>query len=172
MSFGVHQEVLLISAYALFLAGIAIALEWMARKSHRRAEDYQRAGFVHFRDLDYFECPAGHQLVQLKVDYEQRRISYQAPASACNSCSLKVNCTDSDSGRLLERRLDTWIESEVRRFHRVISMTLLLLATLLLGAELFRFSQPQDRYALASLLVPLGIAQVRLYLFEQKALNV
>src|SRR5215813_5392564 len=140
MNFSVHPEVLLALAYALLLIGIAFALELVARKSHQRAEDYRHAGFVHFQELDYFECPAGHQLVQLRVDYEQRKVSYQAPADACNSCSLKLNCTDSDTCRVVERRMDTWIESELRRFHRGISMTLLLLATVLLGAEALRFS--------------------------------
>lgn len=162
MIFGLHVEVLLALAYALVLVGIAFVLELVARKSHKRAEDYRNAGFVYFRELDYFECPAGHQLVQLKTDHQRGITSYRAPASACNSCSLKLNCTDSDSGRILERRLDTWIGSEIRRFHRGISITLLLLATVLLLAEVFRYSQPHDRNALALLLLPIGFASLKL----------
>ena len=162
MILGLHTEVLLALAYALFLIGAALVLELVARRSHRRAEDYRNAGFIYFRELDYFECPGGHRLVQLQTDHQRRTTSYRAPADACNACPLKLNCTDSDSGRLLERRLDTWIESELRQFHRGISMTLLLLASVLLLAEIFRFSQPQDRRALTLVLLLLGFASLKL----------
>src|SRR5215469_14622762 len=121
MIFGVHVEVFLAVIYASFLAVTAFLLELVARRSQRRAEDYRISGFVYFRELDYFECPAGHQLVQLDVDHHRRIKSYRAPAGACNSCPLKLNCTDSDDGRVLEKRWDGWIESEIRRFHRGIS---------------------------------------------------
>jgi hypothetical protein len=162
MIFGVHVEVLLAVIYASFLAATALVLELVARRSQRRAEDYRMSGFVYFRELDYFECPAGHQLVQLNMDHHRRTKSYRAPASACNSCPLKLNCTDSDDGRVLEKRWDTWIESELRRFHRGISMTLLSLATVLLMAEMFRYAQARDREVLAFLLVPLGFALFKL----------
>jgi len=97
-----------------------------------------------------------------KTDHERRITYYRAPATACNSCSLKFNCTDSDEGRLLETRSGTWIESELRRFHRGISLALLVLATLILVAEIFRFAHPHDREALVGLLLPLGLAQLKL----------
>jgi hypothetical protein len=71
--------VLLALAYVLLLAGTAFALELVARKSHKRAEGYRNAGFVYFQHLDYFECPAGRQLVKLNVDYQKRPITYHAP---------------------------------------------------------------------------------------------
>ncbi len=74
---------------------------------------------------------------------------------------LKLNCTDSDTGRLLQRRLDPWFESEIRRFHRGISLTLLFLATVLLLAETFRYSQWHDREALVGLLLALGFVQLK-----------
>jgi hypothetical protein len=140
--FGLHIEVLLALAYALFLIGIAFSLELVARKSHKRAVDYRSAGFRYFREPDYFEFPAGHQLVQLKTDHERGVTSYRAAANACTSCPLKLNCTDSNEGRLLERRLDTWTESELRCFHRGVSLTLMLLATILILAEVVRYAQP------------------------------
>jgi len=159
---GVHLEVFLALAYALFLIGVAFLLERLARRSQKRAEGYQHSGFIYFRDLDYWECPAGHQLVQLRTDHQRRVTTYRAPASACNSCSLKLNCTDSDEGRLLERRLDTWIESELRQFHRGISLALLLLATVILLGEIFRYHSFRDRESLVALLLPLGLAQAKL----------
>jgi hypothetical protein len=162
MIYGLHIEVLLALAYAVFLAAVAFLLEVIGRKSHRRADGYRHSGFIYFRDLDYFECPAGHQLVQLQTDHNRRITSYRAAASACNSCSLKINCTDSDGGRMVERGLDTWIESEIRRFHRAISIALLVLAIVLLSAEYFRYSAPYDRNVVAVLLLPLTLAQLKL----------
>ena len=162
MILGLHVEVLLSLIYAAFLTATAFVLELVARRSHQRAADYRTSGFIYFRELDYFQCPAGHQLVQLQTDHHRRITSYRAPASACNSCSLKLNCTDSNEGRVLEKRLDIWIESELRRFHRGVSITLLLLATVLVAAELFRYPQGQDRVVLVLLLFLLGFAQLKL----------
>jgi|SRR5215469_1280734 len=159
---GIHTEVFLALCYALFLMAVAFVLELVAQHSRKRAEGYRNSGFTYFRELDYWECPAGHQLVQLNSDLERRVSVYRAPANACNSCSLKLNCTDSDEGRLLERRWDSRIESEMCRFHRVISIVLLILATTLLFAEFFRYSRPSDREALVALLLPLGYVQLRL----------
>jgi hypothetical protein len=158
----VHPEVLFALAYALFLLGVAALLEYLARRSQQRAEGYRNSGFVYFRELDYWECPAGHQLVQLSSDHERQVTLYRAQASACNSCSLKRNCTDSNEGRLLERRLNTWVDSEVRRFHRGISGALHVLATTLLLAEMIRYPHPHDREALAFVLLPLCFLQIKL----------
>lgn len=162
MIWGVHTEVCLALAYALFLMSVAFLLERLARRSQKRAEGYRHSGFIYFRELDYWECPAGYQLVQLQTDHQRRVTTYRAPASACNSCSLKLNCTDSDEGRLLERRLDTWLESELRRFHRGISLALLVLATVILLAEIVRYPLLRDREALVALLLPLGFVQLKL----------
>jgi hypothetical protein len=162
MIHGIHLEVLLAVAYSLFLAGVASVLESVARRSYRRAADYRNSGFIYFGELDYWECPAGHQLVQLQTDHHRKVTTYRAPASACNSCSLKLNCTDSDAGRTLERRFDLWIESELRRFHRGISLSLLFLASILLATEVFRYSLPRERTMLVGLLLLLAFAQWKL----------
>lgn len=158
----VHTEVLLALLYAFFLMGVALLLELLGRRSERRTEGYRNSGFIYFHELDYWECPAGHRLVQLETDHRRRIAFYRAPASACNSCSLKLNCTDSDTGRLLQRRLDPWFESEIRRFHRAISLTLLFLVTILLLAETLRYSQRRDREPLVGLLLALGLVQLKL----------
>ena len=81
-------------------------------------------------------------------------VHYRASPDACNRCSLKNNCTDSNEGRLLKRHLDSWIESELRRFHRGLSMTLLLLAAIILLAAGIRHSGHQELLVIGSLLVP------------------
>jgi len=159
---GLHLEVVLALGYALFLGTAAFLLEFLARHSHKRSQSYSISGFVFFEDMDLWECPAGRQLTRADADYRRNIIYYRAPAAACNSCSLKLNCTDSNEGRLIEHRLDSWVESELRRFHRGISLVLLFLAALLLGVEAVRFPAPRDLLALVSLLVPATIALTKL----------
>lgn len=159
---GVHVEVVLAAGYALFLAGVALILELLARHSHQRSEHYRNSGFVYRRHMDLWECPAGRQLVRVETDYQRNVVRYRAPAHACNACSLKMNCTDSDDGRLLESRLDSWVESELRRFHRGISLVLLLLATVILMAESVRYADPRDLLVAGSLLVAVGAAEMKL----------
>jgi hypothetical protein len=160
---GVHVEVILAATYAVFLVAIAFILELLARRSHKRSESYRNSGFVYFREMDSWECPAGRQLMHIETDYRRRISYYRAPSHACNACSLKNNCTDSDEGRLLESRHDSWLESELRRFHRGISLVLLLLATVLLAAETVRHAEPRDMLVAGCLLLPVLVAETKLF---------
>jgi len=162
MIHGVHIEVILAAGYALFLVGAAAVLEWLARHSHRRSEHYRHSGFTYKRKLDVWECPAGQHLTREQTDFERRIARYRAPAHRCNACHCKRDCTDSDDGRLLESRLDSWLQSELRRFHRGVSLTLLLLAVLLLAVELFRHHGWRDWIPLAFLLAVIGYAGSKL----------
>jgi len=159
---GVHVEVVLAAIYAIFLVAVAFVLELLARHSHERSERYRNSGFVYFQKMDLWECPAGRQLLRTETDYQQRVVRYRAPADACNVCSIKNNCTDSEEGRLLESRLDSWLESEIRRFHRGISLALLLLATIILVAETVRHAEPRELFLIGCLLVPVGLAETKL----------
>ena len=160
---GVHIEVLLAAIYAVFLAGVAFLLEMLAQHSHKRSERYRNSGFVYFQKLDLWECPAGRQLLRIDTDYQRRIVHYRAPADACNACSLKNNCTDSNEGRLLKSHLDSWVESELRRFHRGISLVLLFLATIILVAEAVRNAAPRDLFIVGCLLVPVSVAGTKLF---------
>lgn len=160
---GVHNEVLLAVGYATFLVGVASVLELLARHSHKRTELYRNAGFVYRQKMDLWECPVGRQLLRTETDYQRRIVHYRAPADACNACSLKNNCTDSNDGRRLETRLDSWLESELRRFHRGISLALLLLATVMLLTAAVRHEGPRELSLVGCLLVPVGIAETKLF---------
>ena len=160
---GVHVEVVLAASYAIFLDGMAFILEFLARHSHKRSERYRNSGFVYFQKLDLWECPAGRQLLRTETDYQRRIVHYRAPADACNACSLKNNCTDSNDGRLLKSHLDSWVESELRRFHRGISLALLLLATVILIAETVRHAEPRELFLVGGLLVPVSLAETKLF---------
>jgi|SRR5579872_4328378 len=155
-------EVLLAAGYALFLMIVAVALEWLARRSHQRSEQYELAGFKFHADVDRWECPTGQHLHRSEVEHDQRIIRYKAPAHACNACHIKTNCTDSETGRQIEQRIDSWLTSEIRRFHNGISLALLTLAALLLGIEAVRFPHPPAVFILAVLFLPIGIAVFRL----------
>lgn len=140
MIHAVHLEVVFAVGYSVFLVGAALTLELLARHSHRRSQTYRTAGFAYNHQLDFWKCPAGSHLVRINFD-EQRRIArYRAPARTCNSCPLKNNCTNSEEGRELEHHLESWIQSELRHFHRGISVTLLVLAALILFLEATRHS--------------------------------
>jgi hypothetical protein len=161
MIHGVHVEVILAGAYVLFLAGVAAALEFLARHSHRRSEYYRHSGFVYKRKLDVWECPTGHHLKRTATDQERRIARYRAEAHVCNTCHCKKDCTDAQDGRLLESRLDAWLESELRRFHRGISLVLLLLAVVILAAEMVWHREARDWLVLAALMVPIGLSGSR-----------
>lgn len=150
-------EVVLATGYALFLIAAAFALERMARHSHRRSKLYELAGFRFHRDFDRWECPAGQQLHRSEVDNERRVIRYKAPAHACNACRIKSQCTDSHTGREIEREIDSWLKSEIGRFHRGISLALLLLAASLLAIEAARYRQPQAELILGLPFVLVGL---------------
>jgi hypothetical protein len=162
MNSGIHTEVVLSVAYALFLGGAAALLERLARHSHRRAEQYRNSGFTYRQKYDLWECPAGQPLTRSETDYERRVVRYRAPGHVCNSCSLKNNCTDSDDGRVIERPWDSWLQSELRRFHRGISLALLALAILLLVIEGALHRTPAELLLLGSLLFPIMVAGTRI----------
>ncbi len=161
MIHGVHLEVMLACGYALLLVGIAAILEIVARHSHRRSGHYRNSGFVYKQKLDVWECPAGHHLTREQTDFERKIAFYRAPAHKCNACHCKKDCTDSSAGRVLESRLDAWLQSELNRFHRGISLALLLLAVLILAAEMFEYQAARDWLVLVVVLLPIGLAGSR-----------
>jgi hypothetical protein len=159
---GFHTEALMAGGYALFLAAVAAALEWLARHSHHRSERMRVTGFKYRHEFDLWECPTGQHLRRHSTDHQRRIVRYRAPAHVCNCCHKKTDCTDSEDGREIEHRVDSWVQSEIRRFHRGISLTLLLLAGLILAAELARYNRPRDMIALGIPLVAISAAGARL----------
>ena len=155
-------EVLLAGAYAVFLVIVAVVLERLARHSHRRSEQLQVAGFKYHEEPDHYECPEGQHLKRQAIDRHQRVVRYQAPGHICNKCSFKMDCTDSDTGRKIEHHLDSWLDSELQRFHRGISLALIFLAVLILVIEMVRHNRLEELLILAALLAPIGAMGSRL----------
>jgi hypothetical protein len=80
----------------------------------------------------------------------------------------KAACTDSSDGRVIEiGAMGGGLEHGMKRFHRAVSLTLLVLASLIILVELFRTSGLYPRIALASILITFCIviqrASVSLY---------
>lgn len=164
MNTGVHPEVLLAIGYAVFLALIALGLELLARHTQKRAEQYRIAGFKYHHHLDAWECPAGQHLHRQLEQMASRIARYRAPAHACNRCAFKANCTDSDDGREITRTSALWFETEIGRFHRGISLALLLLALFICGIELLRYHSATEWQILLLVLAPLSFYWIRMLL--------
>ncbi len=157
---GVNLETLLAAGYATLLPLVALGLEHLAARSHRRAEDTTTASFRYDRLLDHWECPTGTLLHPAEVDQVRGLVRYRARPTACNRCPLKTRCTDDDSGREVVRSLDPWPQSEIARFHRGISLLLLGLAGLIVVVGLLRHHTDPDLILLGSnLLVTAAMIQ-------------
>jgi hypothetical protein len=150
---GICVEVWLAAGYALFLLVAAFVLERLARHCHRRGELIHTAGFNYRHEIDAWECPAGQFLTRAEIDDRWHTIIYRAPARACNTCALKIACTDSDQGREIASQPDGWLRSEIARFHCGISLTLYVLAGLIATVEIVRDDARPERLLLGALLV-------------------
>lgn len=159
---GFHAEVLMAAGYTLFLVLVAMLLEWLAKHSHRRSEQMRVTGFKYHPEFDHWECPTGQLLRRHSVDHVNNIVRYRAPGHKCNCCHKKPDCTDSDEGREIEHRVNAWVRSEIRRFHRGISLALLLLAGLILVAEAVRYDRPRDLFLIGSLLIAISVLGMRL----------
>lgn len=161
-----NLEPLLAGGYSILIILIAMLLECLARHSHNRSERYDTGGFRFDAGRDAWECPQGTRLERSEIDNELRVIHYRAPAQACNSCSLKERCTNSNRGRTISISLDPWVRSAVGRFQRGISLVLLVLAALIvtieLARELSRHGYGTECWALGGILALIGLAGLNL----------
>jgi len=148
-----HIEPLLAIGYALLLVVIAAGMEWMGRHSHRRADQYHTGGFRFHGHTDHWECPNGARLERAEIDNELRVIRYRAPAHTCNGCLIKPQCTDSETGREISVSLDPWLSLGIGRFHRGISLALLVLSGLIMTIELLRHGHGREGWMLSTLVM-------------------
>ena len=153
----INLEAWLATGYALLLVVIAGGLEWIGRHSQRRANKYQTGGFRFHQQADHWECPHGARLERAEMDNELRVIRYRAPAHTCNGCPIKGLCTDSDTGRELSTSMEPWLSSAIGRFHRGISLALLVLAGLIMTIELLRHGHGPERWVLATAVTVLSL---------------
>jgi hypothetical protein len=157
-----HVEVVLAAAYAVFLLAVAAGLELAARHSHHRSERLRVAGFRYDAEADQWVCPNSEKLLRADIDYQRGAVYYRAAAHACNRCPIKSRCTGSNDGRVVEHRPDSWLDSELRRFHRGISLTLVVLAALILTVEFARHGARRERFLTGGTLLFVAVYGVRL----------
>lgn len=135
---GVSIEFFLMLGYAVFLAVIALSLEFAARHAHHRSLAMRTAGFTYHPERDIWRCPEDQHLFPIFSDIPRGLTVYRAPAVACNACRSKAACTDSDTGREIERRNLNGLQYGMQRFHRALSLTLMILSSLILAIEILR----------------------------------
>jgi hypothetical protein len=152
----VTTETVLALGYVVFLVAVAMLLELAARHVHKRSEQAATAGFVYRPDRDVWECPDGRNLHREETDTPLKVIRYRAEAGHCNACVFKFRCTNSDSGRVIEQRANSWLDSGLYRFHRGMSISLLVLAGMILVIEMVRNHSPRGEVLLAVVTVCVG----------------
>ena len=146
-------EVWLATGYAIFLMAVALFLERLALHCHRRSRRFHTSGFTFRSEVDAWECPARQLLTRASIDLERKLVIYRAPARVCNACVLKPECTQSETGREIAKTSGSWVQSQIGRFHRGLSLTLCVLAALLLLVEFFRFHAFAERLLSAAVLL-------------------
>lgn len=118
----------LLLAYLLVLWVGGSVLEFLARAHFHRAQRFAHAGFAYDGELDRYECPQGELLTLHTFDDRDKLATYKAPASSCNLCVLKEFCTPHGEGRRVYRSLAEFHETDVGRFHRLLSLVILAVA--------------------------------------------
>ena len=146
-------EALAAAAYGGALVVGAFLLEWLSAHTHRRSLRYRTAGFVYDEDHDHWRCPEGEHLWPHEFDDERRLVRYRAKAHVCNACPRKGACTDSDHGREIVRPVDPWPHSEAGRFHRGISLLMVVLGLSIVVLEAARHHDGPELALLAGVLL-------------------
>ena len=156
-------EYVLALGYAVFLLAVALLLEMVARYVHQRSLRTSTVGFTYRPDSDTWTCPEDQHLFPVFSDPVNRSITYRAPAEACNACRSKAACTDSSSGREIDHNSTPSLQYGMQHFHRGLSLTLLVLANLILGVEILRTSGFYPRSLLVVLLILFCVIGIHLF---------
>jgi hypothetical protein len=84
-------------------------------------ERYEVWSASHFRyeaQADQYRCPQGQILQRVGVVNPDGRQLYRAPASICNDCPVKVQCTTSNQGRRVYRHVGEEYLERVRTYQQ------------------------------------------------------
>jgi hypothetical protein len=143
--FSLDLTLALLLTYVLALWTGGWVLELLARSHFHRAQTSSHAGFAYDVELDRYECPQGELLTLHTFDDRNKLAIYKAPASSCNECALKQFCTPRDEGRRVYRSLAEFHETDVGRFHRWLSLIILVVAlTFSAGGVLAWWNKPGE----------------------------
>ena len=75
---------------------------------------FRHQDFVYNPQTDTYRCPQEATLTFRGNHYVSRVHSYAAPPLACAGCPLRARCTESSTGRRLNRPFDEWYGEQVR----------------------------------------------------------
>lgn len=156
-SYSPGSELLFAAAYSLFLLIISVTLELAARHTHRYMHASRFAGFRYLRQIDAWICSQGQHLWLIGRDHDRNVATYRADPRECGRCPVKMRCTSSDDGRELVSIETRWPHSEIERFQRGISLSLIVLALFIAALELARHHAWGDTALLISVIAP-GLA--------------
>ena len=87
-------------------------------------ERYEVWSASHFRyepQADQYRCPQGQILPRVGVVNPDGRQLYRAPASICNDCPVKVQCTTSNQGRRVYRHVGEEYLERVRTYQQTLA---------------------------------------------------
>lgn len=141
---GLSGEVILACSYSGFLVVVSLLLEAAAKRVHHRSSLYRLKGFTFHERKDAWICPKGEYLHRIGDDVRRKLVRYRAEASKCNRCALKPSCTSSHHGREVAHSTEDWLESETGRFHRVISLVLVVLALFIVAVVWIRHQDGEE----------------------------
>jgi hypothetical protein len=74
--------------------------------------------FTYDAERDEYRCPVDHPLRRATVKYGEEVIVYRADPATCNSCPLKAACTESKTGRRVQRSFYADYLDKVRDYHQ------------------------------------------------------
>jgi transposase len=83
-----------------------------------RTAFYGPSRFTYDAERDEYRCPADHPLRRATVKYGEEVIVYQADPTTCQACPLKAACTDSKTGRRIQRSFHADYLDKVRTYHQ------------------------------------------------------
>jgi Transposase DDE domain len=87
-------------------------------------ERYEVWSASHFRyeeQADQYRCPQDQILQRVGVVNPDGRQLYRAPASICNDCPVKVQCTTSNQGRRVYRHVGEEYLERVRSYQQTLA---------------------------------------------------
>jgi hypothetical protein len=135
----VDVELWLILSYVFGVLIGARLIEAVAKAHFARARRHTEHGFEYIEPRDHYQCLGGATLTLETIHASERMAIYRAPVEHCGGCRLKPQCAPRDASRRIYRSLATWAESDVGRFHQVLSVLMFVVAFVLSLSGLWRF---------------------------------
>ena len=80
---------------------------YMALSGAGKARPYfSKEEFAYYSELNIYQCPAGEVLMPKTFRTTRNQVIYKTEPGRCDSCSMRAQCTDNNSGRQVLRHLE------------------------------------------------------------------